>query len=86
MVVRNDPDADYIRLSELCSRLSPLVGIQRAEEMVDEAIRACQLPRKSKYALAEFRALCGQLRKTGGMIAMMVSAVAGELIISERTA
>ena len=77
-------DTDYIRVSELCSRLSTLVGLQRAEELVDEALRARQLPRKPKYSLAEFKVICEQLRKAGGMLAMMVHAVAGELIISER--
>jgi hypothetical protein len=86
MPTHDGPDTDYIRVSELCSRLSPLVGLQRAEELVDEAIRACGLPKKTRYGLAEFRAISAQLRKAGGMIAMMVSAVAGELIISERGA
>jgi hypothetical protein len=79
------PDADYIRVSELCSRLSTLVGIQRAEELVEESIRACHLPKKSRYSLPEFKALCDQLRTAGGMLAMMVRAVAGELIISEQS-
>jgi hypothetical protein len=84
MPVLNGPKNDYIRASEIASRLSPLVGIQRAHELLDEAIKACKLPKKAMYALEEFKAICEQLRKPGGMIAMLVFAIAGELIITER--
>lgn len=72
---------DCIRLSELESGLSPIVGAQHAQEVVHSAVKALNLPQKTKYSVEEFRAICDQIRKQGGLIAMVVGAVAGQVIL-----
>jgi hypothetical protein len=76
--------ADYIRLSELWSGLSPMVGMQRAKEMTDQAVASCGLPRKPMYSLPEFKEICRELRRAGGAVAMLVGAMAAKLIVTER--
>ncbi len=71
-----------IPINELQQGVCQLVGMERARELVAEAVTTLGLPLKPGYPKSEFRQICGQLKQQGGMISVVVSAVAVQLIMS----
>ena len=78
--------ADRISLTDFVSALSPIVGAQRAEEMVISTVKDLGLPQKPKYSVAEMRAVANELRKAGGVISMVAGAVTAQMILDNKGA
>lgn len=72
--------SDKIPLDELQRGLSQLVGLERADELVKEALRANGLEPKRGYTREEIREICNALKANGGMIGVVVSAIAVRLL------
>ncbi len=69
-----------ISLDELRKGLSQLVGVERAEELLEEAVLAKGYAPKPTYNRDEIREICGQLKAQGGMIGVVAAAIAVRLL------
>jgi hypothetical protein len=78
--------ADRISLADFVTGLSPIVGAQRAQEIVSSTISGLGLPKKPKYSIDEVRAITNELRKAGGLISMVAGALTAQLILGGRPA
>jgi hypothetical protein len=71
--------ANEVALDELERALTQLVGPDRSREMVRAALNQAHILPKPKYTRDELRRICDNLRTHGGMVSVVVSAVAVRL-------
>lgn len=71
---------ETIPISEIHAGLSPLVGVERARELVSEAVKASGLTERSVYTRDEMAAICVKLKSRGGLISAVVSAMSVRIL------
>ncbi len=75
--------SSLVPLDEIQYGVSQLVGMERAKQIVAAAVTAEGLELKPGYSTQEIRQICENLKESGGMIAVVVSAIAVRLIMSQ---
>jgi hypothetical protein len=73
---------EAIPISEVQQGLSPLVGIERARQLITEAVGSAGVGSKLVYPPDEMALIFAKLKEQGGLIAAVVSAMSVRILHS----
>jgi hypothetical protein len=75
-------DEQLYPISEVELALSNMVGVERAQEIINRALADELLPTRKEYVRDELHRILQHIKNQGGLIAVVASAMSARLCVS----